>query len=299
LSPDPLAREAPEDRATLMCGHIDLHLHTTASDGSLTPTELVGEAAARGLTLLGVTDHDTTEGVEEAVAAGRGYGLRVIPGVELAADSATRDIHLLGYFIKWEDPDLQSALAQLREQREVRNARILRKLQDLHLPVDMARLKAISGSGSMGRPHIAAAMVEAGHAASQSEAFRRYLGRGRSAFVSRARLKPEEACRIIAAAGGLAVLAHAAKVGSWEVIRQVVAGGAAGLEVFHSDHSPEEVASLLSLARDQSLLVTGGTDSHGPRSDRPTPIGSVEIPAWVGEAFLARAPEWWRERFSP
>jgi predicted metal-dependent phosphoesterase TrpH len=278
-------------------GRIDLHLHTAASDGSLSPRELVVEAAAQGVTLLAVTDHDTVGAVAEAVAAGSEFGVTVIPGVEIAVDSASRDIHLLGYYLRWGDEALQAALARLRGEREARNARIVEKLRELKVPVDLARVQEISGSGSVGRPHIAAALVEAGHVASQSEAFWRYLGRGKPAFVSRVRLPVAEALRIITGAGGLAALAHAAKMGSVGAVLETLGEGVEGLEVFHSDHTREDTEWLLKLARERSLLVTGGTDSHGPRSDRPTAIGSVEIPAWVGEAFLARAPQWWREGF--
>lgn len=278
-------------------GRIDLHLHTTVSDGSLSPRDLVREAAARGVTLLAVTDHDTVEGVAEAVTAGEECGMGVVPGVELAADTASRDIHLLGYFLRWEEEGLSSALEYLREQREARNARVFEKLQELGAPVDPVRVREISGRGSVGRPHIALAMVEAGHVASQGEAFWRYLSRGKPAFVPRPRLLPAEACRIIAAAGGIPVLAHPAKIGSVGVILEVLAGGAEGLEVYHPEHSAADVAWLLGLAREKSLLVTGGTDSHGPRSDRPILLGSVEIPEWVGEVFLGRAPQWWRDRF--
>jgi hypothetical protein len=277
-------------------GRIDLHLHTTISDGSLSPRKLVEEAAAQGVAMLAVTDHDTVDGVAEAVAAGRERGVTVIPGVELAVDSASRDIHLLGYFLRWEEEGLRGSLAHLREEREVRNAQILAKLRELRVPVDPVRVREISGSGSVGRPHVAVAMVEAGHVASQSEAFWRYLGRGKPAFVPRFRLRPEEACRMIAAAGGIPVLAHAAKVGSFGAIQEVLASGVEGLEVFHTDHSASDSEWLLALAQERSLLVTGGTDSHGPRSERPTLIGSVEIPDWVGEAFLARAPQWWHDR---
>lgn len=279
-------------------GRIDLHLHTRASDGSLSPRELVEEAVAQGVELLAVTDHDTVEGVAEAVAAGRELGVKVVPGVEVAVDSAARDIHLLGYFLRWEEEQLRGELARLREERETRNARILERLRELRVPVDPDRVRELGGSSSVGRPHIAQAMVEAGHVASQSEAFWRYLSRGKPAFVPRLRLRPEEGCRMIVAAGGIPVLAHAAKVGSVATVLEVLASGVQGLEVFHTDHAEADREWLLALAQERSLLVTGGTDSHGDRSERPTPVGSVEMPSWVGERFLARAPQWWRDRLA-
>lgn len=285
-----------EGRADRSVGRIDLHLHTRYSDGTLSAAEIVREAAARGVGLLAITDHDTTEGLTEAVAAGREARVTVIPGVELAADSAAHDIHLLGYYVDWGSREFQSALAQLSAGREARTGQILERLRALHLPLEMARVRELSGAGSVGRPHIAAAMVEARYAVSQGDAFRRYLGRGRPAFVPRPKLQLAEANRIIAEAGGVAVLAHPAKIGSWEKVREAIACGVQGVEVFHTDHSERDTESLLAFAQEHALLVTGGTDSHGPRSDLATPIGGVEIPAWVGEAFLARAPEWWRRR---
>jgi predicted metal-dependent phosphoesterase TrpH len=276
-------------------GLVDLHLHSTASDGTLTPTELVREAAERGVTLIALTDHDTTDGVAEATAAARESGVRLIPGVELSAETELYDVHILGLFLRVEQPALQEALARLRTARQVRNEQILERLRSVGAPVSAERVQEISGAGSVGRPHIAAAMVEAGYVASQGEAFYRYLGRGKPAFVRRARLEPVEACRIVKDAGGIPVLAHPAKVGSPTLIDAVIAQGVKGLEAFHSDQSTEDTEALLALAKRRSLLVTGGTDSHGPASDRSVPVGGVYLPPWVGERVLARAPQWWRE----
>jgi len=275
-------------------GRIDLHVHTTASDGSLSPAEMVREAAERGISLLGITDHDTTEGIAAAQAAAREMGITLVPGVELSADSEAQDIHLLAYFINPEDPDLQSLLTALRETRNARNERILERLRSLGAPVCPERVAQIAGSGSVGRPHIAEALVEAGHVTSRNEAFSRYLARGKPAFVTRARFTPAEACALIKRAGGIAVLGHAAKIGSRAAIEEVLAAGLDGIEVYHTDHTAKDVDMLLALAREKSLLATGGTDSHGPHSDRPLALGSVTVPAWVGEEVLRRAPEWWR-----
>jgi predicted metal-dependent phosphoesterase TrpH len=276
-------------------GLVDLHLHSTASDGTLTPTALVRQAAERGVTLIALTDHDTTDGVADATAAARGSEVRLVPGVELSAESELYDVHILGLFLRVEQPALQEALARLRAARQVRNEQILERLRSVGAPVSAARVQEISGAGSVGRPHIAAAMVEAGHVASQGEAFYRYLGRGKPAFVRRARLEPGEACHIVKEAGGIPVLAHPAKIGSPTLIDEVIAQGVEGLEAFHSDQSTEDTEALLALAKRHSLLVTGGTDSHGPGSDRWLPVGGLYLPPWVGERVLARAPQWWRD----
>jgi len=274
-------------------GSIDLHVHSSASDGSLSPAELVSAAAERGVTLLALTDHDITDGLPEAEAAAAEAGVTFVPGVELSAECEGREVHILGYFIRCGDPGLEAVLSELRARRRRRNAGILERLRSLGAPVDPSRLEAIAEGGSVGRPHIACALVEAGHVSSQQEAFSRYLAAGRPAFVPRALLDLREACEVVRQAGGLSVLAHAAKLGSLATIEHMVAAGCAGVEAYHSDHSLAECARLVAFARERSLLVTGGSDSHGPRSPRPIPIGGLAIPEWVGEELLARAPGWW------
>ncbi len=275
---------------------IDLHVHSTVSDGTLTPREVVETAAAEGLTLLAIADHDTTDGLPEATEAAQAAGLKFVPAVELSVGAYSYEVHMLGYFIRFDHPDAQATLAWLRQARDGRNEGIVKRLRELGAEVDLARVREIAGGGSVGRPHIAAALVEAGHVASVSEAFRRYLGRGKAAYVPRERLSPEKACEMIRAAGGLPVLAHPAKLPSRDAMEALLAVGVAGLEVYHCDHSERDSAELLALVRERGLLATGGTDSHGPRSDRPIPIGGVPVPDWVEEELLARAPDWWKRR---
>lgn len=276
-------------------GGTDLHVHTTASDGTLSPADTVREAAERGVSLLAITDHDTTDGLAEAQAAAVQIGVALIPGVELSVDLAAYDVHLLGYFIHHDDPDLQEVLRELRAGRNLRNERILERLRSLGAPVEPERVREIAGPGSVGRPHVAAALVEAGHVASRTEAFTRYLARGKPAFVPRMQLTPAEGCAVIRRAGGLAVLAHPAKIGSRTVLDELISAGVDGIEVYHSDHSAADVESLLARAKTGNLLVTGGSDSHGPRSDRPLAVGSLTFPTVAVEQLLARAPEWWKQ----
>jgi len=278
-----------------MTGLIDLHVHTTASDGTASPAETVRTAAERGVTLLAICDHDTTVGIAEAQAAAKEAGITLVPGVELSGDSESNDIHVLGYFINVESDELQAALLELRESRNARNMRILAKLTELGAPVSEERVREIAGYGSVGRPHIATALVEAGHVATGMEAFHRYLARGKPAFSPRKQLEPGHARDVIHAAGGLAALAHPVKVGSNAAVESALDAGLDAIEVYHSDHTAHQVETLLALARSRNLLVVGGTDSHGPHSDRPLAIGSVTIPEWVGEEVLKRAPGWWRE----
>ncbi|HUU54208.1 MAG TPA: PHP domain-containing protein [Armatimonadota bacterium] len=272
---------------------IDLHVHTSASDGTLSPAEVVAEAAARGVWLLGIADHDTTEGIPPAQEAAAEAGLTLIPSVELSVGAEEHEIHVLGYFVGLADEPLQAVLRTLRGARDGRNERIVARLRELGAPIDLGRVKQIAGDGSVGRPHIAKALLEAGHVASESEAFGRYLARGKPGYVGRERLSPAEAAEAIRRAGGIPVLAHPGKLGSRRRIEEIIDMGMAGVEAFHSDHDEKRVALILEIAKARDLLVTGGSDSHGPHSDRPIAIGSVGIPEWVGERFLASAPDGW------
>jgi len=273
--------------------HIDLHVHSTASDGGLSPTEVVAEAKKNNVTLLALADHDTTDGVAESQAAARGTSVQIIPAVELSVGSGPREIHVLGYFLDIENQPLQKALNRLRSARDTRNERIIERLSELGAPIDLARVRAIAGDGSVGRPHIATALVEAGHVGSIGEAFRRYLARGKPGYAGRERLSPAEAADLIRSAGGIPVLAHPAKLGGRMAIESLLDEGMEGVEAYHSDHTERDVALLLQIAEERGLLVTGGTDSHGPNSDCPIAVGSIDIPDWVGAQVLSHAPESW------
>jgi predicted metal-dependent phosphoesterase TrpH len=280
----------------LTCSTIDLHVHSTASDGTLTPRQIVREARARGITVLAITDHDTVDGLAEAEDAARGESPTLIPAVELSVGSGAREIHVLGYFIDPTAARLQDVLSWVRRHRDERNVKILQRLASLGAPVDPHRVHEIAAGGSVGRPHIAAALLEAGHVASVLDAFHRYLARGKPAYVARVRLSQEQACDLIRDAGGLPVLAHPAKLGSADAIKAIASAGMDGLEVYHCDHQKEDEDMLLALAKELRLLVTGGTDSHGPNRGRSIPIGGVAVPDWVGEELLSHAPAWWRGR---
>ncbi len=274
---------------------IDLHIHTTASDGTLSPSEAVRSAVANGISILGVADHDTTEGIREAQDAAKTMDLTLVPGVELSVGQAEREIHVLGYFFNPAEPQLQAALLKLRGARDQRNEHIIERLKQIGAPITLERVRQISGGGTIGRPHIAKALVEAGHVSSEGEAFGRYLARGKPGYVGRERLSPAEAAAVIKQAGGVPVLAHPAKLNAKRLIEELLDQGMEGIEVYHSDHTDVESEMLLEIARRRGLLVTGGSDSHGPHSDRPIEIGSVDIPEWVGEELLARAPRQWME----
>lgn len=271
-------------------GEVDLHLHTTASDGRLTPQELVKLAAGRGLRVIAITDHDTTDGVRPAqAAAARFADLRLIPGVELSVDIAEAEVHLLGYWVDLENREFQQLLAWSRDGRVNRARRILERLAELGLPVEWERVRELAGDGAVGRPHVAQAMVEKGYVADIREAFELYLGRGRPAYVERERLTPEQGIRSVLAVGGLPVLAHPADIAGLEDrLPGWVAAGLVGLEVYYAGYTPEVVARLRELADRYGLVATGGSDYHGfGTADEALP-GSVEVPREVVDQLIKR-----------
>ncbi|MDR7484143.1 MAG: PHP domain-containing protein [Armatimonadota bacterium] len=274
---------------------IDLHTHTTASDGLLTPAALVAEAARWGVGLLAVSDHDTTAGVDPATAAGEAAGVEVWPAVELSCDVTDGEVHMLGYFVDHHLGWFQALLERLRDGRARRAQRMVERLAALGAPVDYARVEALAGGGAIGRPHIARALVEAGHTKTVAEAFERYIGRGGPAYVERLKVTPAQAVQVIRAAGGLAVLAHPGWGQQDALIPELVAAGLDGIEVYYPDHSPEQVERYTALARRNGLLITGGTDFHGGGLATGVGVGSQYVPEAVvvplREAASARRPQ--------
>lgn len=253
----------------------DLHLHTTASDGQLTPGELVAFACGVRLDIIAITDHDTTDGIVEAQAAA-GSSLTVLPGIELSAEENGLDVHMLGYLIDVQDAAFQARLAAFRDDRVSRAHRIVERLAELNVPVEWERVQAIAGAGSIGRPHIARAMIEAGHVATIADAFDRYLRTGGPAYVSRQRLSPEEAVDMIHRAGGVAVIAHPGLVRDYlAIVERLVPAGLDGLEIYHPKNTMNIRDNLRGLAARYDLIVTGGSDFHRRESDS---IGSQAVP---------------------
>ncbi len=269
---------------------VDLHIHSTCSDGTLTPVEVVAEAVARGVRVVAIADHDITDGIEPAAAAAAAQGVDLVPAVEINTDYEGAEVHVLGYWIEPAHPPLQEMLARIRNARLERNRQIIARLASVGVHIREERVREIAGEGSVGRPHIAAAIVEGGYAGTPSEAFDRFIGRRGVAYVERYRLTPQEAIRQVRQAGGLPVLAHPAKIRRDALIPELLPVGLAGLEAFHCDHTSGDAAHYLALAKRYGLLVTGGTDSHGPHSDRPVAIGSVPVPDWVGRQIMAAKP---------
>ncbi len=265
---------------------LDLHLHTTHSDGSCTPTEVVGLAHQAGVTALAITDHDITTGLVEASAAGEALGIEVIPGVEVSSILGNSELHILGYFLDWQDTRLNERLKTLRDSRHRRNPKIVERLQSLGIDLTYDEVRALAGSDSVGRPHIARALMDKGVVTSAKEAFDRFLADGKPAYVPRDLPSPAEAIHWIKAARGLAVLAHPTWVRCTdqsliELVRQLKADGLDGVEVYYSTHAARQTREYLSLAQQLGLLVTGGSDFHGltkPDIEVGIGKGSLHIP---------------------
>jgi 3',5'-nucleoside bisphosphate phosphatase len=260
---------------------IDLHLHTTASDGRLAPAELVARAGAAGITAMSVTDHDTVAGLAEARQAASEHGIEFVDGIEITAVYLGRDVHLLGYFFRPSDESLTTFLASMRMRRVERVREIGARLATLGVPIDVDALLEVatrSPGVSVGRPAIARALIDAGHVASMQEAFDRYLATGQAAFVPRVGCKPEEVVDVIHRAGGVASMAHPGVTKQPTVLASLVTRGLDALEAYHSDHLSPTRDDLLTFARTHHLLVTGGSDFHGDDS-RHRPLGGVALPA--------------------
>ena len=261
---------------------VDLHLHTYFSDGYYSPEELIGRAGGRGLSAISLTDHDTTDGVERAILAGARYGIEVIPAVELSTEGMHPqhdEIHILGYYINWRTVYFQKKLSLYRGARLKRAHQICDKLCALGIPIDRNFIFEIEGKGSVGRMHIAKALVAGGYVSSIDEAFSKYLVNGRPAFVRRLRLLPEEAINLILKIGGIPVLAHPKfGVPNKKILKFLVKKGLKGIEARYSLHTTEETEKYLSWADELGLIATGGSDCHGEVPGRPEVLGTVYVP---------------------
>ncbi|HEY3297416.1 MAG TPA: PHP domain-containing protein [Armatimonadota bacterium] len=255
----------------------DLHVHTTASDGRLTPEAVVIEAASVGLAGIAITDHDTIHGIRPAMEAGLQTGVTVVPGVEINTDYGKDEIHMLGYYIDMDSPSLNAHLETLRSARLERGAEMVKKLNALGLKLSMERVLKIAGKASIGRPHIARAIVEAGYAGGMNGAFGKYLVRGAPGYVPRLKLSAVEAIHIILEAGGVAVMAHPGNSKHDELIPELVSAGMQGIEAAHTDHSSAQRRHYLKLARKYGLLATGGSDYHGPDMMKMAAVGHVQV----------------------
>lgn len=259
----------------------DLHLHTTASDGTLAPRQMVIAAKEAGLTTIAITDHDSVGGIRESLAAGEEFCLQIIPGIELSTVDGEKELHILGYFIDPSNNHLNSVIRGVIDDRENRAVRMVQKLNELGINISIERVREISGTAFIGRPHIARAMLEMGYIRDPKEAFStEYIGNGGRAFVERFKISPEDAIGLIRDTGGVAVLAHPGYLGDRtalleEDIVRYADAGLDGIEVYYSHHTPAQVEYYKGVAEKYQMLITGGSDSHGTED---LLLGTVRLP---------------------
>jgi hypothetical protein len=268
-----------------MTYYADLHSHSNASDGSDSPTRVVERAKEQGLRVMALTDHDTTAGVAEAQEAGRRLGVRVLPGTELTCYIGSKEIHVLGYGIRIDDPRLQEHCLRFQKARIERARLIGERLEAAGAPIDMAAVVADADGGVVGRPHIARALVAAGHVKDFQEAFDRFLGEGQPANAPKLNVSPEECVSVIRDAGGIAIMAHPGLNNQFDFIPALIAAGASGIEVWHSAHDRSTIDRLQAFALEKGLLRTAGSDCHGSIKGGSPILGNFGLPEEGWKAF--------------
>jgi len=272
----------------------DLHLHTHYSDGTDSPDEVVARAARGRFDVIAVTDHDTVNGLPEALDAGRQLGVKVVPGVEITAQWNQCELHLLAYFSPkddgrrgWRNSDLNEQLKLFMRYRSDRGTRIVERLNALGIALTLEDVRRQAGKGVVGRPHIAAALVARGRVSGMDQAFNEFLKRGRPAWVDKPRIDARDAIQLVHGAGGVIVLAHPGLISDTGIPLQLFAQGLDGLEVYHSRHSPSQSARFLDLVRQHHRLGTGGSDCHGMLKGEPL-MGRVQFSGEDLDRFLER-----------
>src|SRR5579862_6028015 len=268
----------------------DLHLHTRYSDGTFTPRELVEHAARLGFAAIAVTDHDTLDAIPEALAAGKEFGIEVIPGVEITSAFDTQELHMLAYLFgdSWRDPNLRAVLDHATKVRQQRVEQFVTRLNELGVALTVEDVRACSNCGTVGRPHVAMALVKRGYVSSTDEAFTRFLKRGKPAYVERHRMPASETISHIKRAGGVAVLAHPGLNNLNDDIPTMVEQGMGGIEVWHSRHSAGQSKHYLEMAETLGICATGGSDCHGAGRDGML-LGRIKLPYERVEALKAIA----------
>ncbi len=272
---------------------IDLHMHSTASDGSFPPEEVARMAFKNGVEVFSLTDHDTLDGLPAAAACASRDGIRLIPGIELSVSEEGMDVHLLAYGFDPSDPELKAAVGRYREGRRERARKILTRLKGLGIRIPYEEVEEIASGGALGRPHVAEALLRGGHVETFNEAFQRYLGHHAPAYVPKPHVTLEESSTIVREAGGVTILAHPGTLNRDHLIPAWARRGLDGIEVWHSKHDPVAVERYRSYAHLHGLLMTGGSDYHGERTPGLA-IGSVAVPGEIlgplDAALKARRP---------
>jgi len=266
----------------------DLHLHTTYSDGALQPKDLVQQAHAAGLSVISITDHDNVGAIDEAMEAGKSLGIEVVPGVELSVALNDKDIHLLAYFFDHTNKKLLDYLAFFRYERLKRAERIVQKLNDINIPLKLDAVLDQAGIGSVGRPHIASALLEEGLTGTYHEAFMKYIGTGAPAYEKKYQLSPNEATQLVAQAGGLSFLAHPGKYTTDIELSTLIQAGLDGIEVVHPSHNEARQEFYRGVVHQYFLLECGGSDYHGGKKNDDQVLGVYTVPLEVVEDMRTR-----------
>ncbi|MFV1950435.1 MAG: PHP domain-containing protein [Nitrospinota bacterium] len=275
---------------------IDLHTHTTASDGSYRPEELVRLASSLGVSAMAITDHDNVSGIDEGILAGDKYGVEIVPGIEISVDYNTGTMHMLGYYIDCRDSTLLEKLAFLQSERDIRNTRIVKRLNDLGMEITYDEVKSIA-DGQVGRPHFAQILHRKGFVKNFNEAFDRFLGKGKPAYAEKGRFYPEDAIGLILNTGGIPVLAHPPYlyISDYMDLKKTISGlkslGLMGVETYYTTHTRKQTEELIKISNELDLLITGGSDFHGEITPK-TVIGSgIDNNLNIGYTFLERMKE--------
>lgn len=268
--------------------YADLHVHTFYSDSTFSPEEVINCAADKGISCIAICDHDCVDGIEPCVRAGNKKGIEVIPGVELTVEKDNNEIHILGYFIEWREKWLKDKLKVIQEGRIARMKKMIEKLKEIDIHVDINRVFEISGRGSVGRLHLAYAMVEAGAVKNLQGAFRKYIGHLKPCYVKNINFSPREAIEVILKARGVPVLSHPHITGKDEFIPEFVKYGLKGIEAYHTDHNSGVKIKYEKIAGDLGLIITGGSDCHGMGKGRVL-MGGVKVPYGLVERLKEEA----------
>lgn len=255
----------------------DLHIHTTASDGLLSPEEVVMWANRKRLKAIAITDHDTVNGIDSAFAAGKRYNVEIVPGIELSTIHGEEEIHILGYCINYKEQWFIDMLEKIHSSRFERAANMIAKLNNLGIDITLDEVIKTAEDGILGRPHIARVMMEKGYISSIKEAFKTYIGKGCPAYVERYKLSSSEAIDIIEKLDGVSVLAHPGLIRNKKHISEVIDLGIKGIEVYHSKHDENTTREVLSIANSRDLLITGGSDCHGMTVNNEPILGNFSI----------------------
>ncbi len=269
-------------------GFCDFHIHTTFSDGLLSPEQVVTIAKERGLGAVGIVDHDAVGGIEPAIRKGKEVGIEVLPAVELSCLVGDSDIHIIGYYVDYKNKKLISILTDIQNKRLERAKKMVEKLANQGAEVEIERVLELAGNGAVGRPHIAQALLEEGHITCYDEAFWKYIGYHCPAYVPKEKFSPKEAIKLIRDFHGIPILAHPLSYNNRTIINFIIDQGIKGLELWRPDHNDNDLRYLTNLVKTHHLLTTGGTDCHGGRKGKIL-IGEIKIPyQYVEELKHAR-----------